>query len=227
MKRVKKRGQAAMEFLMTYGWALLVVLIAIGALAFFGVLNPAKFLPQACIFGPGFACEDFKITASDKIISLNVRNGLGRDLDTFFVYIDKKTYNGNEVCGGITGVVALPLTPPLDTLYPSFKDGSVRALTSERDGVLFDGGEEGINCDIASPYIVQNCCSTNGIGIAACQSATCVCADNGEGFNCALSSSPLPAKAGQRFNQDIVIVYRERGSSILHQRIGRMTTSTE
>ena len=38
-----KKGQAAIEFLMTWGWAVLVVLIAIGALAYFGVLSPDKF----------------------------------------------------------------------------------------------------------------------------------------------------------------------------------------
>ena len=35
-------GQA-MEFLMTYGWAILVVLVAVGALAYFGVFNLDKF----------------------------------------------------------------------------------------------------------------------------------------------------------------------------------------
>jgi len=35
-----KKGQAAMEFLMTYGWTVLVVLAAIGVLAYFGVLSP-------------------------------------------------------------------------------------------------------------------------------------------------------------------------------------------
>lgn len=33
------RGGAVMEFLMTYGWAILVVLVAIGALAYFGVFK--------------------------------------------------------------------------------------------------------------------------------------------------------------------------------------------
>ena len=42
----KKRGQAAMEFLLTYGWAILVVLVVIGALAYMGVLDPAKMLPR-------------------------------------------------------------------------------------------------------------------------------------------------------------------------------------
>ena len=35
-----KRGQAAMEFLMTYGWAILAAIIAIAALAYFGVFSP-------------------------------------------------------------------------------------------------------------------------------------------------------------------------------------------
>jgi uncharacterized protein (UPF0333 family) len=34
MKKFRK-SQAAMEFLMTYGWAILVVLVALGALAYF------------------------------------------------------------------------------------------------------------------------------------------------------------------------------------------------
>ncbi|MFH1636826.1 MAG: hypothetical protein ABIB71_00195, partial [Candidatus Woesearchaeota archaeon] len=70
-----KKGQAAMEFLMTYGWAILVVLIAIGALAYFGVLNPSRFLPKSCTISPGFSCEEFKVTTSGA--QLLMRNGKG------------------------------------------------------------------------------------------------------------------------------------------------------
>ena len=35
---INKKSQAALEFIMTYGWAILVVLVAIGALAYFGIL---------------------------------------------------------------------------------------------------------------------------------------------------------------------------------------------
>lgn len=44
-KLQENKGQAAMEFLLTYGWVLLFLLAAIGALAYFGVLNPSRFLP--------------------------------------------------------------------------------------------------------------------------------------------------------------------------------------
>lgn len=44
------KAQAAMEFLMTYGWAILVVLLAVGALAYFGAFNLDSFLPDRTTF---------------------------------------------------------------------------------------------------------------------------------------------------------------------------------
>lgn len=76
--KLEKKGQAAMEFLMTYGWAILVVLIAIGALAYFGVLNPSRFLPASCTLMPGLSCDSFKVTPTS--VELVVRNGMGDDL---------------------------------------------------------------------------------------------------------------------------------------------------
>jgi len=53
---MNKKGQSALEFLMTYGWAILVVLAAIGALAYFGVLSPTNFLPDQCLGAVGIGC---------------------------------------------------------------------------------------------------------------------------------------------------------------------------
>ena len=75
-----KRGQAAMEFLMTYGWAILVVLIAIGALVYFDFVGPGNVLPQSCTLFPGVSCEDFKVT-SDGRIEINILNGKGQNLE--------------------------------------------------------------------------------------------------------------------------------------------------
>ena len=51
MKRNGKKSQAALEFLTTYGWAFLIILIMIGALSYFGILSPSKLLPNRCNFG--------------------------------------------------------------------------------------------------------------------------------------------------------------------------------
>src|SRR3989344_682255 len=104
-----RKGQAAMEFLMTYGWAILVVLVAIGALAYFGVLSPGKFLPESCIIGAGFSCDDFKIVDGGTG-TIVIRNGIGEDVDTVTLAIDDngdgdysdagETSSGLNACAG-------------------------------------------------------------------------------------------------------------------------------
>ncbi len=78
MKISNLKAQAAMEFLMTYGWAILVVLAAIAALAYFGVLSPEKFLPEKCILQPGIACVSHKVEPTK--VTLVISNGLGRTI---------------------------------------------------------------------------------------------------------------------------------------------------
>ncbi|MBI4151049.1 hypothetical protein HY492_02905 [Candidatus Woesearchaeota archaeon] len=80
---MEKRGQAAMEFLMTYGWALLVVLAAIAALAYFGVLSPDRFLPEKCFLPSGTPCLDSTLTATTA--TLIIQNSLGFSLSNITV----------------------------------------------------------------------------------------------------------------------------------------------
>lgn len=72
-----------MEFLMTYGWAILVVLAAIGALAYFGVLSPDRFLPSKCVINPPLSCTEYKVSAGDSTtasITVGILNNAGVSL---------------------------------------------------------------------------------------------------------------------------------------------------
>ena len=73
-----RKGQAAMEFLMTYGWAILVVLVVIGALAYFGVLSPSTLLPEKCTFPVSLSCTDHNVGGTS--LTLILQNGAGRDM---------------------------------------------------------------------------------------------------------------------------------------------------
>ncbi|MEK6837555.1 MAG: hypothetical protein AABX69_02800 [Nanoarchaeota archaeon] len=79
-KMRSKKAQAAMEFLMTYGWAILVVLVVIGALAYFGVLNPQQFLPTKCQLPVGLTCSDYALSSSSGKTQIVITNGLGTDV---------------------------------------------------------------------------------------------------------------------------------------------------
>lgn len=91
-----KKAQAAMEFLMTYGWAILVVLAAIAALAYFGVLSPDRFLPEKCTLPSGVACLDFTGTSTQ--VDLVIQNSAGFDMQTVVVTVNSSVLNGDMAC---------------------------------------------------------------------------------------------------------------------------------
>ena len=82
--RFTNKGQAALEFIMTYGWAILVVLVAIGALAYFGVLSPDRLLPNKCLITSGLSCDDAKVSRNQ--IQMKLTNSLGQDMKDIEVH---------------------------------------------------------------------------------------------------------------------------------------------
>jgi hypothetical protein len=79
------KGQAAMEYLMTYGWALLVIFIVLVILAFY--LPSILRMPESCLFSqPGFSCDVKKPvivseSGTNKIyVLLRIDNQQGQDI---------------------------------------------------------------------------------------------------------------------------------------------------
>ncbi|MBI3051059.1 hypothetical protein HYY74_01240 [Candidatus Woesearchaeota archaeon] len=128
MVHAKERGQAAMEFLMTYGWAILVVLVVIGALAYFGVLSPDTLLPEKCTFPVQIGCKDYKVTnagAADSII-VSLQNGAGRDMIVRKVNATSEAVAAGTLAGGgcSTAISAAPVT---------VRNGDAQTFTMNKD----------------------------------------------------------------------------------------------
>lgn len=112
-----KKGQAAMEFLMTYGWAILVVLIAIGALAYFGVLSPERFLPEKCVVstGSGLFCEDY--SASGTTVTLRIKNILTESVTV------------SNIALTVTGETCAPMTTSTPISADNYTDFDITCST--------------------------------------------------------------------------------------------------
>ena len=97
-----KKSQAALEFLTTYAWAFLVILIMVGALAYFGVLSPSKLLPDRCNFGSEVSCDKnrMKVDKSDTGPKMALTNNFG----TAVKIVDTEVINSNtgEKCDATT-----------------------------------------------------------------------------------------------------------------------------
>ena len=91
-----KKVQAALEFLMTYGWAILVVLIAVGALAYFGVLKTDTFFPDKCILPAGLACLDYRVESFKVVIVLQNAQGDAITIDKISVSANNQECSGSE-----------------------------------------------------------------------------------------------------------------------------------
>ena len=77
---MNKKAQAAFEYLSTYGWAILAALVVVGALAYFGFLNPSNLLPNKCDFGKQMECVEYRIFSTGKV-NLMLRNNFGKAIN--------------------------------------------------------------------------------------------------------------------------------------------------
>ncbi len=96
-----KRAQGALEFLTTYGWAFIVVLVMIGALTHFGVLNPASLAPERCVSPAGFECKDSQVLTEGQ--SIKFSNKLGYSIQISNASVE--TNSGNASCTSSPGLV--------------------------------------------------------------------------------------------------------------------------
>ena len=86
------KGQAALEFLTTYGWAFLVILIMIGSLAYFGILSPGKILPSRCNFGAEFQCLDYQIAGGTiNTFKLRLKSNVGEPVDVTSIILGSES----------------------------------------------------------------------------------------------------------------------------------------
>lgn len=100
-----KKGQAAMEFLMTYGWAILAAIIAIGVLAYFGVFSPGKFVGNNYIVNAPFNVQAGVAATSN--IQLELLNGAGETVNVTTIAITNcnaagQTFGTNQPTGNTT-----------------------------------------------------------------------------------------------------------------------------
>ena len=53
-----------MEYLMTYGWAILVIAVVLGALFQLGVFSGANLLGNSCAASSGFLCKNYAMNTA-------------------------------------------------------------------------------------------------------------------------------------------------------------------
>ena len=87
-----KKGQTAMEYLMTYGWAILIIMVVLAVLFYLGVLNPP--VPSQCTFPAGVSCVSSKLSASGGNLTLVIGEGTGHPINVTGVWCSDNMSSG-------------------------------------------------------------------------------------------------------------------------------------
>ena len=131
------KAQAALEFLTTYGWAFLIILIMIGTLAYFGILNPVKLVPDRCNFASEFQCGAYRIREGGSGVAdefrFSLKNNVGEAI-TVIAAPDMRITNEAGTVNFITGTCTLTPARPF-----SWNPGESRefVLTGTGDACAF------------------------------------------------------------------------------------------
>ena len=133
---MKSKGQAALEFLTTYGWAFLVILIMISTLAYFGVLKPSRLLPDRCSTGPEFECQDFQISHTDNVIKIRLKNNMGDPVSVTSINVSSESAVA-LTCTGPGAIGTWGTSDVKDITFTNCNSDAVGFIKDEKGKVFF------------------------------------------------------------------------------------------
>ncbi len=98
------KAQVALEFLTTYGWALLAIIAVIGVLSYFGFSDINNKIPSTCNFGTGFSCDNY-VGVADGSYAFELKNMQRTAINVTQLYCDfgdlNHTFNGFSKVVGV------------------------------------------------------------------------------------------------------------------------------
>lgn len=80
-----KKGQGAMEYLMTYGWAILIVIVVGGVLYYYGVFSPGTLVGETKTGFGEVEVDQWSVSGSS--LNLVLANRAGEDINITNVYV--------------------------------------------------------------------------------------------------------------------------------------------
>jgi len=119
------KAQAAMEYLVTYGWALLVLFIVVAYLLATGAFASNSFAAQECVLQPDLPCSPYVLyrDGPDTKLQFSLTNGLG-----FPIRISEINYTTSGI--GVQGRKVYSWAPAVaETIQPGTRKNFTQTFT--------------------------------------------------------------------------------------------------
>ncbi|MEM4098871.1 MAG: LamG domain-containing protein [Candidatus Micrarchaeaceae archaeon] len=161
-----QKFQSAMEYLMTYGWAILVIAVVLGALYSLGVFNSTNFSPKA----PPGSCQVFRPYGPYTTSFINLEGVCNGELPQYAAQFNGRSY------------ILVPAAPNIEPAMQITIAGWV-----EPKGTFIQYSYPTIVSDTNGGYTIQACTSSEYSG----ESLTFWLGSNGNGNTCGIPGDSL------------------------------------
>jgi len=113
-----RKAQSAMEYLMTYGWAILIIAVVLGALFSLGVFSGSSFLGTTCIASSGYLCSSPSWAHGTNSIAVTIGQATGSSwaANSFVVFVPQGTAT-------VTGIPTIAASNTILLSSSSFPSG--------------------------------------------------------------------------------------------------------
>src|SRR5271157_2421170 len=125
----RMQSQSAIEYLTTYGWAILIIVVAFAVLYSFGIFNPSPYTPTTCILPSQFTCLK-TIMAFNGNLLLNIGQETGQSIA--ITSIGCNTNGTTTSMLSFNTPVVVGYGSNITTMIPCYSNGNVIAMAADR-----------------------------------------------------------------------------------------------
>lgn len=160
--------QSAMEYLMTYGWALLIISIVIVALVSIGVFNGSP-LGTTCIASPGFTCAVQTFSQASGNLTVTIGQDSGTPWTTANVVFINASQESSVQSTGLTTAMLTPQTAgPSNNIVSGLPSGTTTTVTLS----VIGAGQAHVGQGISGYIWVQYTTGSSGGAVTQAQLAS-------------------------------------------------------
>ena len=154
-----RKGQTALEYLITYGWAILVILVVLAVLWYYGIFNPSGYAGEQVKEGTAFQVLAYQLHKDRLDLALGNKLGVNLNVTDIVLTGDAVGTNstdlGVSVNAGSNATMSAPVTSGIATTANAGQTMSITAtityddlktgLTGKSDVIIFNIKTSGVN----------------------------------------------------------------------------------
>jgi len=159
LRKASSKAQSAMEYLMTYGWAILIISVVLAALFQLGVFNPMTFAPKA----PPGSCQVFRPNGPGTTSFINLEGVCSGMLPQYVAAMNGGYINGT-ITSGFVANTPISITETAWVYDPSGAILAPVAAGSYSYGCQTHLYEAGLNSMSINTIRYHGCCYDYGSG---------------------------------------------------------------